>query len=48
MEETLLEDLCKGLPKEFLSFMQYCRNLKYEENPDYNYLKRLFKEKLIR
>lgn len=28
--------------------MQYCRNLKYEENPDYNYLKRLFKEKLIR
>ena len=28
--------------------MQYCRNLKYEDSPDYNYLKRLFKEKLIK
>ena len=28
--------------------MQYCRGLKYEEAPDYNYLKRIFKEKLIR
>jgi hypothetical protein len=36
------------MPKEFLTFMQYCRNLKYEESPDYNYLKRLFKEKLIK
>lgn len=28
--------------------MQYCRGLRYEETPDYNYLKRLFKEKLIK
>lgn len=28
--------------------MQYCRNLRFEEAPDYNYLKRLFKEKLIK
>jgi hypothetical protein len=47
-EETSVEQLCKGLPKELLSYMQYCRGLKYEEAPDYNYLKRLFKEKLIR
>lgn len=28
--------------------MQYCRSFKYEDVPDYNYLKRLFKEKLIK
>jgi hypothetical protein len=47
-EETTLEELCKGLPKELHTYMQYCRGLKYDEAPDYNYLKRLFKEKLIR
>lgn len=47
-EETTLEDLCKGVPKELLTYLQYCRALKYDEAPDYNYLKRLFKEKLIR
>lgn len=29
-EETTLEQLCKGLPKELLTYMQYCRGLKYE------------------
>ena len=48
MEEVSLEELCFGLPKEFLTFMQYCRDMRYEETPDYNYLKRLFKEKLIK
>ena len=48
MEEVSLEELCFGLPKEFLTYMQYCRNMRYEESPDYNYLKRLFKEKLIK
>ena len=48
MQETSVEELCAGLPKEFCIFLQHCRSLKYDENPDYNYLKRIFKEKLIR
>ena len=43
-----LEELCFGVPREFMTFMQYCRNLRFEDAPDYNYLKRLFKEKLIK
>jgi serine/threonine protein kinase len=38
------EQLCKGHPPEFLSYIVYCRSLLFEEHPDYNYLKHLFKE----
>jgi hypothetical protein len=31
------------LPEEFIDFMSYCRDLKFEEKPDYNYLRRIFK-----
>ena len=36
------EELCKGLPKEFSDYIKYVKNLKFEENPDYNYLRGLF------
>ena len=31
------------LPDEFIDFMSYCRDLKFEEKPDYNYLRRILK-----
>ena len=34
--------LCSGLPNEFLHYLNYCKNLKFEERPDYKYLKGLF------
>ena len=37
-----LAELCQNAPKEFYYYMKYCRNLKYSEKPDYNYLKELF------
>ena len=37
-----LKELCKGLPEEFIEFIKYSRNLKFEEEPNYNYLKSLF------
>lgn len=40
--KTTLEFLCQGLPPQFLDYMNYCRRLGFEENPDYNYLKNLF------
>ena len=35
------EIICKGLPKETIYFLNYCRNLKFEQNPNYNYLRSL-------
>jgi len=35
-------ELCETLPKQFETYMKYVKNLKYEENPNYSYLKGLF------
>ena len=32
-----------GVPEEFSKYLQYCRNIMFEEKPDYNYLRSLFK-----
>ena len=39
-----IEILCKGLPYELSLYMIYVKTLRFEDKPDYNYLKRLFKE----
>ena len=36
------ELLCNNLPEEFLDYVKYVRNLNFEDEPDYNYLKSLF------
>ncbi|CAG9333167.1 unnamed protein product [Blepharisma stoltei] len=41
---TSIETMCKGLPNEFFIFLNYCRGLRFEDRPDYSYLKHLFKE----
>lgn len=42
-QSTTLEDLCKGFPEEFVVYLNYCKSLGFEEQPDYAYLRRLFK-----
>jgi serine/threonine protein kinase len=37
-----LEQLCDKLPQCFLKYLDYCRKLKFDEKPDYEYLKKLF------
>jgi len=41
---TPIEILCKGFPSEFVTYLSYCRNLKFEDKPDYTYLRNLFKD----
>ena len=49
MEKKLVtppEILCKKMPVEFSYYFHYCRNLKFEDRPDYNTLKSLFADLL--
>ncbi|KAB8495648.1 hypothetical protein FH972_025390 [Carpinus fangiana] len=45
---TPIEVLCKSYPSEFTSYFHYCRSLRFEDKPDYTYLKRLFRDLFIR
>ena len=33
------EELCSGIPVEFMNMLKHCRELKFDEEPDYDYLK---------
>ncbi|KAF8093562.1 hypothetical protein N665_0383s0187 [Sinapis alba] len=45
---TSIETLCRGHPTEFASYFHYCRSLRFDDKPDYAYLKRLFRNLFIR
>ena len=38
---TSAEDLCKGFPNEFVEYINYTRNLEFEADPDYKFLRGL-------
>lgn len=40
---TTLEDLCRGFPAEFIAYLTYCRELRFDEDPDYVYLRSLLR-----
>jgi serine/threonine protein kinase len=46
--ETSLEELCRGYPVEFKEFMEYCRQLRFEDDPDYRHCIGLFEKCLTR
>jgi len=37
-----ISELCNGFPEEFAKYLSYARHLKFEEQPDYDYLIKLF------
>lgn len=39
-----LEDLCQGCPAELLLYLKHCRNLNFEEKPDYEYLQQVLNQ----
>ncbi|XP_020264136.1 casein kinase 1-like protein 2 isoform X2 [Asparagus officinalis] len=45
---TSIEALCRGYPTEFASYFHYCRSLRFDDKPDYSYLKRIFRDLFIR
>jgi len=47
-KQTKLEDLCKGHPNVFHSFLSYCIALRFDDRPDYAYIRRLFRDQFMR
>mmetsp|Transcript_115113 Transcript_115113/g.179803 ORF Transcript_115113/g.179803 Transcript_115113/m.179803 type:complete len:316 (+) Transcript_115113:88-1035(+) len=45
---TPVEVLCKHSPSEFITYLNYCRSLRFEDRPDYAYLRRLLKDLFFR
>jgi casein kinase 1/casein kinase 1 epsilon len=45
---TTIDSLCKGFPHELATFLTYCRNLKFEDKPDYGYLRNLLKDLFLK
>jgi hypothetical protein len=45
---TTVKTLCKGHQEEFAQYMDYVRNLKFEDRPDAQLLRKLFKNLFYR
>lgn len=43
-----IHQICGDIPSEFSNLLSYCRTLKFDERPDYPYLKKIFKDLFIR
>jgi casein kinase 1 len=43
-KNTTAEELCQGFPNEFVEYINYTRNLGFEQEPDYEYMKELFRK----
>ena len=45
---TPVEVLCKAFPPEFVTYFMYCRTQRFEDRPDYTYLRKLFRDLFVR
>ena len=46
--EMTLQELCSEIPNEFVTYMQQVRALAFEERPDYDALRQIFKDLFYR
>ncbi|KAI0236313.1 serine/threonine protein kinase [Massospora cicadina] len=45
---TPTDVLCQGYPREFAVYLNYTRSLRFDDKPDYTYLRKLFRELFVR
>jgi hypothetical protein len=46
--ETTVKELCRGYPGAFAIYINYTRGLGFDEKPDYEYLRGLFRDLAVR
>lgn len=47
-DELPMDELCYGLPQEFLLYLQHVKSLEFTEKPNYNFLRDLFRDLMKR
>ncbi len=45
---TATEMLCRGFPNETAIFLNYARSLRFDDKPDYSYLRKIFRDLFVR
>src|SRR5438045_7238120 len=45
---TPTEVLCRGFPNEFAIYLNYTRSLRFDDKPDYSYLRKIFRYLFVR
>lgn len=45
---TSIQELCRTYPPEFATYLRYCRSLRFDDRPDYSYLRGLFRDLYLR
>ena len=45
---TPTESLARGFPNEFAIYLNYTRSLRFDDKPDYSYLRKLFRDLFVR
>ena len=48
MPVILNYNIFSGFPNEFITYLNYCRSLRFDDKPDYSYLRKLFRDLFIR
>ena len=47
-KEISTEKLLKNGPQELIAYLNYCKGMAYEQEPDYHYLTQLFKDLILK
>lgn len=45
---TPTEYLCRSFPNEFAIYLNYTRSLRFDDKPDYSYLRKIFRDLFVR
>lgn len=49
MKKTIsVQELCKGLPREFAAYFEHIRSLGFDDKPKYSYLRKTFRDLFVR